>query len=356
MSAGPGQDLTPQIEVPVLKLHQLGWKPFFNEQLSVEERDECMPVRVLSVHRGMVTIAGERLAETISSTVPMPSGPEDRPTVGDWLLMDPRYRTIRRILDRASLFKRPAPGNERRLQLIAANVDTLFVVSSCDQDFNVARIERYLVLASEAGVRPVLVLTKTDLLPDHQRFLEDARTLQVGLQVEPVNARDPASLVRLAAHCGVGETVALVGSSGVGKSTLINKMKGSDTITTQAPRESDGKGLHTTVVRQMHHISKGPQGGGWLIDTPGMRELQMSEVTSGVAEVFDDVAAITLECRFTNCTHKDEPGCAVRAAVAIGSLEPARLARWQKLADEDAGHISRSAGRPALSGKAGRRK
>lgn len=356
MSAGPTQDFAPPVELPGLGLRQLGWKPFFDEQLSAEERDGCLPIRVMSVHRGMVTIAGERLEESISSVVPAPSGPEDRPTVGDWLLMDPSDRSIRRILDRTSLFKRPAPADERRLQLIAANVDTLFVVTSCDQDFNVARIERYLVLASEAGVRPILVLTKTDLVPNHHEFIEAARGLQKGLQVEPVNARDPASVARLAAYCGVGETVALVGSSGVGKSTLVNTLKGSDTIATQAPRESDGKGLHTTVVRQMHHIGYGQEGGGWLIDTPGMRELQMSEVTSGVAEVFDDVAAITLDCRFTNCTHKDEPGCAIRAAVALGTLEPARLARWQKLADEDAGNTGRSAGRRPLPGKTGRRR
>jgi ribosome biogenesis GTPase len=339
------------IEMPAFTLPQLGWKPFFDDQLSAEERTGCTPVRVMSVHRGMVTIAGERIEETISSVVPVPSGPEDRPTVGDWLLMDPHDRSIRRILDRTSLFKRPAPADERRLQLIAANVDTLFVVTSCGQDFNVARIERYLVLASEAGVRPILVLTKTDLVPDYHEFLEAARTLRHGLEVEPVNARDRASVARLAAHCGLGETVALVGSSGVGKSTLVNTLKGSDTIATQAPRQSDGKGLHTTVVRQMHHIGLGQQGGGWLIDTPGMRELQMSEVTSGVAEVFDDVAALTLECRFTNCTHKDEPGCAIRAAVALGTLDPARLARWQKLADEDAGNTGRFAGRRPHPGK-----
>jgi ribosome biogenesis GTPase len=304
----------------------------------------------------MVTVAGEGLEDLLSSTLEVPGGPEDRPTAGDWLLMDPRTRSLRRLLDRTSLFKRPAPANGRRLQLIAANVDTLFVVTSCDQDFNVARIERYLVLASEAGVRPVLVLTKTDLAPHHHELSKAARALQAELQVESIDARDPLSVARLVPYCGLGETVALVGSSGVGKSTLVNTLKGSDTIATQPPRESDGKGLHTTVVRQLHHIGYGPEGGGWLIDTPGMRELQMSEVTSGVAEVFDDVAAITLECRFTNCTHKDEPDCAIRAAVALGTLEPARLARWQKLADEDAGKITRSTFGRSLAGKTGRRR
>jgi ribosome biogenesis GTPase / thiamine phosphate phosphatase len=139
----------------------------------------------------------------------------------------------------------------------------------------------------------------------------------------------------LAAYCEAGQTVALVGSSGVGKSTLVNTLTGSNSIETQAVREGDGKGLHTTTVREMHRLGFGPEGGGWLVDTPGMRELQMSEVTSGVAEVFDDILAISLECRFTNCTHADEPGCAIRAALTQGVLAPARLARWRKLTTED---------------------
>lgn len=324
------------METPVAStLLELGWKPFFSEQLSAEERG-CQPARVMSVHRGMVTVAGDGFTGSISSSVPMPSGPEDRPTVGDWLLIDGPGRKIVRILDRTSLFKRAAPGNDRRLQLIAANVDTLFVVTSCNQDFNVARLERYLVLAGEVGVRPVLVLTKADLSPDPDGFVEAARLLQADLQVELIDARNPDSVARLAEHCGIGDTVALVGSSGVGKSTLVNTMTASDRIATQAVRESDGKGLHTTTVREMHRLGFGPEGGGWLVDTPGMRELQMTEVAAGVAEVFDDIVEITLDCRFTNCTHTDEPQCAIRAALADGTLDPERLARWRKLTTEDA--------------------
>jgi ribosome biogenesis GTPase len=302
----------------------------------------------------MVTVAGEGFEDSISSSVPAAKGPEDRPTVGDWLLVDRHSRKLVRILSRTSLFKRSAPGDDRRLQLIAANVDTLFIVTSCNQDFNVARLERYLVLARDVGVRPVIVLTKADLSPTSDRFLEAARALQAGLQVELVNGRDAKSVTRLAAHCGAGETVALVGSSGVGKSTLVNTLRGSNTIATQAVRESDGKGLHTTTVREMHRLGFGPEGGGWLVDTPGMRELQMSEVTSGVAEVFDDIVATTLECRFTNCSHADEPECAIRAAVARGTLEPARLERWRKLTDEDVVNTGKAALRRARRG-AGKR-
>jgi ribosome biogenesis GTPase len=337
-------------------LPQLGWKPFFSKQVSAEEDSRCQPVRVMSVHRGMVTVLGEGFEDSISSGLPVPKGPEDRPTVGDWLLIDRDSRSLVRILDRTSLFKRPAPADDRRLQLIAANVDTLFVVTSCNQDFNVARIERYLVLAREVSVSAVVVLTKADLSPIPERFVEAARALQPKLQVELVNGRDPISVARLAAYCGLGETVALVGSSGVGKSTLVNTLKGSDSIATQAVRESDGKGLHTTTVREMHRLGCGPEGGGWLVDTPGMRELQMSEVTSGVAEVFDDVMAMTLECRFTNCTHADEPGCAVRAAIAEGALVPARVERWRKLTNEDAVNTGIAAGRRRRPVKIGKRK
>jgi ribosome biogenesis GTPase len=335
------------MEAPDSILLQLGWKPFFSEQVSTEEDRWCQPVRVMSVHRGMVTVAGEALDDSISSNLPAPKGPEDRPTVGDWLLIDRDSQNVVRILDRKSLFKRPAPGDDRRLQLIAANVDTLFIVTSCDQDFNVARIERYLVVAREVGVRPIVLLTKADLSPTPQCFLQEASALEPGLQVELVNGGDPQSVACLADYCGIGETVALVGSSGVGKSTLVNTMKGSNTIATQAVRESDGKGRHTTTVREMHRLGFGVEGGGWLVDTPGMREFQMSDVTTGVAEVFDDIVAITLECRFTNCTHADEPRCAIRAAVAQGSLEPARVARWVKLTNEDVKNTANAALRRA---------
>ena len=328
------------IKSSFITLAQLGWRSFFNEQVLGEQRHNCEPVRVISVHRGKVTVLGEQGTESISSSVPASKGAEDRPTVGDWLMLDRRTRSVVRILDRTSLFKRPAPGNERRVQLIAANVDTLFIVTSCGQDFNVARLERYLVLAGEAGVEPVLILTKAELSPTPGRLAEQARTLRSGLRVELVDARNPISAAGLSAYCSLGKTVALVGSSGVGKSTLVNTLKGSDSIATQAVGEGDGKGRHTTTVREMHRISGGADGGGWLVDTPGMRELQMSEVEGGVTEVFDDIMAVELECRFANCTHGGEPGCAIHAAIDDGSLDRVRFERWQKLVQENAENTS----------------
>ncbi len=317
-------------------LAELGWKSFFSGQVSDEQRENCQPVRVMSVHRGRVTVMGEGFEDSVPSGLPAQEGAEDRPTVGDWLLLDRSTRRIVRILDRTSLVKRPAPGDDRRVQLVAANIDTLFIVTSCDRDFNVARLERYLVLAREVGVRPVVVITKADLSPTAGDLVSIVRGLQSGLVVELIDGRDPASVAGLASYCGLGETVALVGSSGVGKSTLVNTLRRSDSIATQAVREDDGKGRHTTTVREMHRLTGNPGGAGWLVDTPGIRELQMSEVTSGVSEVFDDVTAVALTCRFANCTHFDEPGCAIRTAMTEGSLDLARVQRWRKLAGEDA--------------------
>jgi ribosome biogenesis GTPase len=344
------------MEASDLTLCELGWRPFFSQQVTAEQGCDCQPVRVMSVHRGRVTVSGEGIEDSISSSFSAGGEAQDRPTVGDWVLIERDSRHLVRILDRTSLFKRPEPGDDRRVQLIAANVDTLFIVTSCDQDFNIARIERYLVVAGEAGVRAVVVLTKADLSSTPQCFVDAACALQSGLLVELVDGRDPTSVARLAGHCGFGETVALVGSSGVGKSTLVNTLTGSDSIATQAVREDDGKGRHTTRVREMHRLGHGPDGGGWLVDTPGMRELQMSDVASGVTEVFDDVTAVALECRFANCTHRDEPACAIRAAMAGGELDPARVERWRKVAGEDAANTGAATRRRARLGRTGNRR
>ena len=312
-------------------LEDLGWKAWFSEQVSEEEVGQCDPVRVMAVHRGKIAVAGERFQGFLPSHIPGAGPADDHPTVGDWLLVDRAVGQALRVLGRMNLFKRRAPGDRRREQMIAANVDTLFIVASCNQDFSVARLERYLVMAHEVGVNPVVVLTKTDLTETPEIFAAAARAIEPGLRVETVNGRDPASVARLAAWCGEGETVALLGSSGVGKSTLVNTLRGSDSIATQAIRAGDATGRHTTTVREMHRLDRG----GWLLDTPGMRELQLSDAATGIAELFDDFELAARDCRFSDCAHGVEPGCAVRAAIATGSLTTQRFDRWRRLAAED---------------------
>ncbi len=312
-------------------LHELGWTAFFSDQLSQEETQRCHPVRVMTVHRGQITVAGAGTPFSVSPYIQGALPSDDHPTVGDWLLIDNATQLPTRVLRRRNLFKRRAPGDPRREQMIAANIDTLFIVASCNQDFSVARLERYLVLAREVGVDPVVVLTKTDLTDAPQDYAAAARAIEPGLRVEMVDGRDPASASGLTAYCGPGQTVALLGSSGVGKSTLVNTLRGSDSIATQAIRASDDTGRHTTTARAMHRLG----GGGWLLDTPGMRELQLADATAGIAEVFDDFVEIAEQCRFSDCAHRGEPGCAVRAAIAAGELTEERFDRWQQLAAED---------------------
>ena len=320
-----------------VRLGELGWRPFFAAQLTAADGAALVPVRVMAVHRGKIAVAGAGGEWLIPPHIAQPpettpsAAEENHPAVGDWLLVDSASLQITRILPRASLFKRRAPGRGRRLQLIAANVDTVFIVAACNQDFSVARLERYLVLAREVGVTPVIVLTKIDLAASPEDFAAAARAIQPGLVVELVNAKDPASVARLAGRCGMGETVALLGSSGVGKSTMINSLRGSAEIATQDVRKADGTGRHTTTVREMHRLASG----GWLLDTPGMRELQLADTAEGLAEVFDEFVLAALDCRFTNCAHGGEPGCAVQAGVAAGTLDPVRLERWRKLTAED---------------------
>ncbi len=322
-------------------LLDLGWTDHFAAQMSDEEVRFCHPVRVMSVHRGQIAVQGEGEQHFVSPYIAGALPTDDHPTVGDWLLIDGRTMEPTRVLSRMNLFKRRSPADPRKDQMIAANVDTVFLVASCNQDFSVARIERYLVLAREVGVEPVVVLTKIDLTDTPETFVAAVHGIEQGLRVEPINGRDPASVAHLAAWCGRGKTVAFLGSSGVGKSTLVNTLRGSDSIATQAIRAGDSTGRHTTTAREMHRLEHG----GWLLDLPGMRELQLSDASAGIAEVFDDFELAAQECRFADCSHTVEPGCAVRAGIVAGTLSPERFERWRKLAAEERANTARPFGR-----------
>ena len=290
----------------------------------------------MAVHRGQIAVTGAGSQHSITPYIPSARASDDHPTVGDWLLIDKVTLQPTRVLRRLNLFKRRAPADPRKEQMIAANVDTLFIVASCNKDFSVARLERYLVMAREVGVNPVVVLTKADLTDTPEAFVAAARAIEPGLRVETVNGRDPASVACLSIWCGKGKTVALVGSSGVGKSTLVNTLRGTDSIATQAIRAGDDTGRHTTTAREMHRLD----GGGWLLDTPGMRELQLSDACVGISEVFDDFLLVAQDCRFSDCGHGGEPGCAVQAAISEGTLPSERFNRWRQLAAEDSANAA----------------
>jgi ribosome biogenesis GTPase len=307
------------------ELESLGWRPFFAAQVGADTTLE--PARVLAVHRGRVEVAGDRFATGVSLSG---NSAALNITVGDWVLVDREGPRIGRLLDRFGVFKRGAAGTSKTIQYIAANVDTLFVVTSANRDFKLARLERYLAIAHEAGAYPVIVITKADTVDSADVFVAQAARLGSGMLVEAMDARDPAGAERLRPWCGPGQTVALLGSSGVGKSTLINTLAGASQETRDV-REDDQRGRHTTTSRSMHRL---PQG-GWLVDTPGMRELQLVDVGSALGDVFGEITALAADCRFSDCRHEVEPGCAVRAAIDAGRLDPQRLTRFRKLLSED---------------------
>lgn len=310
-------------------LARLGFNSFFVEQVTAEESD-LMVRRISSVHR-------DRL-EAIDSTGPVeielpPNSNTADFAVGDWVLAAPYTGLLVRRLDRQTVLQRRTEGAFGQ-QLAAANVDTLFIVTSCNADFNAARLERYLVMANEAGTRPVIVLTKADTVDDPSVYADEAQRLQRDLPVVIVNARSPEAITPLMPWCGPGQTVALVGSSGVGKSTLVNTLAGHGTETAQktgAIREHDAKGRHTTTARSLHEIASG----GWVIDTPGIRTLYVSDITDGIDTLFAEITELAPLCKFRDCSHSHEKGCAVQAAIKDGSLDPARLDRWRQLQAEN---------------------
>lgn len=304
-------------------LSDLGWSHHFAAQHAANS--SCLPFRITAVHRDRLTGLGTD-GETPLLTLDRPTGDY---AVGDWVLADEHNR-IRTLLDRRSVLKRRAAGTGAEAQLIAANVDVLFIVSSCNADFNLPRLERYLALANQAGCYPVIVLTKADVCDDPNTYVAQAQTLAPVVTVVAINALDQTEIQQVLSWCPSGQTAALVGSSGVGKTTLANGMTGQDEATAGI-REDDAHGRHTTTSRALHRM----RNGGWLIDTPGMRALRLLDAQDGVDEVFSDVLELATRCRFSDCQHIAEPDCAVQGAIEDGVLDASRLERWRKLRRED---------------------
>ena len=312
------------------------------------------PARVIEQHRSgyVVADAPERaIAVESPPEWQRPAGyrkgkvaPEERAVVGDWVLVEEGKRIVA-LLPRRSAIKRGAAGEHYRQQLIAANIDTVMVVCGLDGDFNPRRIERYLLLVHAEGVTPVVVLTKADKTDaDVQAALDAlAGIAGQGTAVLAVNAKDAASVAALDPFLPPGATAVLVGSSGAGKSTLTNTLLGVERMKTGEVREHDSRGRHTTTHRALIALPSG----GCLIDTPGMRELKPTGEEELADGGFADIEALAAQCRFSDCAHQGEPGCAVRAAIAAGDLDAARVANYLKLRDEVAGAADRLATRMA---------
>ncbi len=304
-------------------LLELGWSASFADQLTASDAPYA-PARITAVHRDRVEAAGE----TGPLSLTLPQGLlTSHVAVGDWVLSDGVQ--LHRLLDRQSVLTRRAAGKGIDRQLIAANLDRLAIVTSCNAEFNSARLDRYVALAHQGGVAPAIVLTKADTT-DPAPYIADATSAARGAPVLAINAKDEASVEGLMQWCGPGQTLGLVGSSGVGKSTLASTLTGTDRETA-AIRQTDSRGRHTTSARYLIRTLAG----GWLIDTPGMRELRLTDATESIAATFDDIDELGRQCRFADCAHDSEPGCAIRAAVDTGDLDPVRLARWRKLLAEE---------------------
>jgi len=318
-------------------LYALGWDASFETQFQPHSDQGLIPARIAIEQRSLYQVMGEdgpltarcsgRFIHHISDRASMP-------TVGDWVAVDRKTGTdqvdIQAVLPRRSEFSRAAAGRQTSQQIIAANIDTVFLVTGLDHNFNLRRIERYLTVARDSGADPVIVLNKADLCADTEIRRAEVEAVARGVPVTVTSAVTGRDFDEIQSFMRPGKTVALLGSSGVGKSTLVNRLLGREIQDTGPGRIDDGRGRHTTTTRNLFVVPTG----GILIDTPGLREIGLWE--TDVDQTFDDLVDLASRCRFSNCNHDGEPGCAVREAVETGALDPGRLTNWRKLQREQA--------------------
>ena len=320
-----------------MSLEQLGWNAHFDALWQNREQLEWLPARVISQQRGLWRIAGdfaECWAETSGTLRAASETGGDWPAVGDWvaveMLRGGGRPLIHRVLPRRTKFVRKVAGRRLEEQVIAGNVDTAFVVMALDNDFNVRRLERYLAQCFESGAKSVVVLNKADDRQDVGARVAEVEAIAAGVAIFAISARTGEGVDSLDTYLAPGQTIVLLGSSGVGKSTLVNHFLQRDAQAVQEVRASDSRGRHTTTSRDLFTLP----GGALLIDTPGLRELQLWEASEGVEQAFSDIEELAAQCKYSNCGHTTEPGCAVQAAIAEGRLEQSRLENQRKLERE----------------------
>lgn len=338
-----------------MNLKIVGWNSYFEETFEEYKQQGFEVARVVLEHKRLYRVLsehGELMAEVSGKLRFQALERQDFPAVGDWVVISARPHeqkaTIHGILPRKSKFSRKAAGGTTEEQIVAANVDTIFLVNALNADFNVRRIERYVLTAWESGANPVIILSKADLCDDVQEKIQQVESVAFGVPTHALSAEQNIGMEQLTPYICEGKTIALLGSSGVGKSTITNALLGRDKQDVQTIREGDDRGRHTTTHRELIVLDSG----GILVDTPGMRELQLWDANEGFRQSFSDIEDLFENCRFRDCSHTKEPGCAVQEALTEGTLDEGRYASYVKLQKELAFLERKSNRRAAIAEKA----